>query len=86
MEACAKSAHSAEIERKKIEKQRPIRFRRQRNHFPFLICACVIVDPLQIGGFAAKAGAIINELAVDLASGKIYKRHEYLSIFVAVYL
>jgi hypothetical protein len=46
----------------------------------------MVVDPLQIGGFAAKAGAVVNELAVDLASGKIYKRHRYLSIFVAVYL
>ena len=86
MEARAKSAHGTEIEREKIEKQGAIRFRRQRNHFPFLICACVVVDPLQIGGFAAKAGTVINELAVDLASGKIYKRHEYLNIFVAVYL
>ena len=76
VEAGFESANGAKIERKKIEKQGAIGFGGKRNHLPFLICAGIFVDPLQIGGFSAKAGAVINQLAVNLASGEVDKWHE----------
>src|SRR5487761_194774 len=78
MEARAESSNRSQVERKKIEKQSAVCFRRQRNHFPFLIRAGMVVDPLQIGGFAAEAGTVVDKLAVDFASRKIYERHESL--------
>ena len=80
MEAGAKAAHGAEIERKKIEEKSAIGFGGERNHLSLLIRSGVLVDPLQVGGLAAKARAVVNKLAVNFASGKIYKRHNFLGI------
>jgi hypothetical protein len=45
-----------------------------------LIRSGVLIDPLQVGGLSAKARAVVNKLAVNFASGKIYKRHNFLRI------
>jgi hypothetical protein len=34
---------------------------------------------LQVRGLPAEAGAVVDELAVDFARGKINKRHNFLS-------
>jgi hypothetical protein len=80
MEAGAKAAHRAQIERKKIEEKSAIGFGGERNHLSLLIRPGVLVDPLQVGGLSAKARAVVNKLAVNFASGKIYKRHNFLRI------
>src|SRR5271170_7458910 len=80
METGAKAAHGAQIERKKIEEKSAIGFGGKRNHLSLLIRSGVLIDPLQVGGFAAKARAVVNKLAVNFASGKIYKRHNFLRI------
>src|SRR5271156_4735414 len=80
MEAGAKAAHGAQIERKKIEEKSAIGFGGKRNHLSLLIRSGMLVDPLQVGGLPAKAGAVVNKLAVNFASGKIYKRHNFLRI------
>jgi hypothetical protein len=85
MEARAESPHGAEIKRQKIEKQGAVCFGCERYHFSFLIVAGMVVNPLKVGGFATKARAIVDKLAVNLSSGKVYERHKPLS-FVAVYL
>ncbi len=86
MKARLESAHGAEIEGQKVEEKGAIRLRRQRNHLPFLIRSRVLVNPLQIGGLPAKAGAVINQLAVDFACRKIDKRHDFLRNSLARYL
>jgi len=71
------AAHGPEIEGKKVEEERAVGFSSQRNHFAFLVLASVIVDPLEIGGFAAQSRAVVDKLAVNLASGKIDKGHVF---------
>src|ERR1700761_6361293 len=80
MKARFESAHRAEVQRKKIEEQRAVGFRRQRNHLSLLIRPGVFVDPLQVRGLPAEAGTVIDEFAVNLASGKVYKRHNFLRL------
>jgi hypothetical protein len=78
MEARLEAPDRAQIERQKIEEKSAIRLRGQGYHFAFLRAARVVVHPLQIGGFPAKAGAIVNKLAVNLPSGEVDKRHDFL--------
>jgi hypothetical protein len=47
------ASNAAEIEREKIEKKRAVGFRSQRNHLAFHARPCVVVNPLEIGGFPA---------------------------------
>jgi hypothetical protein len=79
MKARSKSAHGSKVERKKIEEESAVRLGCERNHLSFLIRSRVVVNPLQVRGLPAKAGAVVDELAVDFASGKINKRHNFLS-------
>src|SRR5208282_3267048 len=80
MEARLESAHGAEIERKKIEEKGSVGLGSKRDHFSLLAGARVLVNPLQIGGLPAQAGPVVHELAVNFASGKIYKRHNFLKL------
>jgi len=80
MKAGAKATDGAQIKRKKIEEKSAIGFGSERNHLSLLIRSGVFVDPLQVGGLAAKARAVVNKLAVNFASGKIYKGHNFLKI------
>src|SRR5208282_1390515 len=78
VKAGAESPDGAQIERKEIEEKRAVGFGRERDHFALLIRSRVVVNPLQIGGFAAKTGTVVHKLAVDLARGKINKGHNFL--------
>ncbi len=75
MKARFESAHRSQIQRQKVEKDRPVGLRCQRNHFPFLILACVVVDPLQVRGLSAETRTVVNQLAVNFACRKIDERH-----------
>src|SRR5882762_2135799 len=75
MKTRLESTHRAQIQWKEIEEQRAVRFRRQRNHFAFLILPRVVVNPLQICGLSAQAGTVVHQLAVDFARRKIDERH-----------
>src|SRR2546422_714626 len=77
MEARFESAHGAQVQRKKIEEQRPVGFGRQGNHLPFVVLHGVVVDPLEIGGFSTQTWTVVHELAVNFAGRKIDKRHSY---------
>ena len=80
VKAGLESADGAEVERKKIEEKSAIGFRGERNHLSLLIRTSMLVDPLQVGGLSAETRAVIHKLAVDLASGKINKRHDFLRV------
>src|ERR1700726_2806802 len=75
MKARFESAHRPQIQRQKVEEQRAVRLRRQRHHFPFLILARVVVDPLQVCGLSAQTWTVVHQLAVDFARRKIDERH-----------
>ena len=71
MEAGLETPNRSEIERKEIEEQGSIGFGGERNHLaPRLICG-LFVDNLQVGGFSTKAGTVVNNLAIDLASREV---------------
>jgi hypothetical protein len=84
MEGRPESAHSPQVERKKIEEKSSIRLGRQRHHLSLLIRPRVFIDPLQIRGLPAQTGTIVDKLAVNFARGKINKRHNFLSFAAEV--
>src|SRR5438093_12161499 len=65
----------SQVQWQKVKKQRPVRLRRQRYHFPLLILPRVVVDPLQVRGFSAQTWTVVHQLAVDFARRKIDERH-----------
>src|SRR6267154_3732641 len=75
MEARLESAHGSQIQGQEIEEQRAVGFRRQRNHFAFLILPGVVVHPLQVRGLPAETGTVVHELAINFARRKINERH-----------
>src|SRR5262249_38723809 len=68
-----KSADCPQIERQKVEEEGSVGFGCQRDHFAFLIVAGLIKNVLQIRRFAAEAGAVIDDFAVDFAGCEIDK-------------
>ena len=75
MQARFEAADGAQIERKEVKEQRAVSLRGQGNHLALLAGAGVVVNPLQIGGLAAQTGSVVDQLAVDLACGKVDERH-----------
>src|SRR5258707_15834315 len=82
MKARFEPAHRSQIQRQKVEKQRAVRLRRQRNHFPFLVLPRVVIDPLQVRGLTAQTWTVIHQLAVNFARRKIDERHFVLTRLV----
>ena len=69
------AANRAQVERKKIEEESAVGLGGQGNHFPFLVLAGVVVDPLQVGGLSAQTWTVVHQLAINFARGKIDERH-----------
>src|SRR5260370_5371079 len=59
--------HCTQIQRQEIEKQGSISLGGQRDHLPLLLFGCFLEDELQIRRLTAQPGAVIDDLAVDLA-------------------
>ena len=75
MKARFEPAYRSEVQWQKVEKQRPVRLRRQRHHFSLLILPRVVVDPLQVRGLSAQTRTVVHQLAVNFARRKIDERH-----------
>src|SRR6266404_3638428 len=75
MKARLETAHRPQIKGQKIEEQRPVCLRRQRNHLALLILPGVIVDPLQVCGLSAQTWTVVHQLAINFARRKIDERH-----------
>src|SRR5260370_36186660 len=75
MKTRLETAHRPQIQGKKVEEERAVRFRGQGDHFSFLVLSRVIVNPLQVGGLSAKTWTVIHQLAINFARGKIDERH-----------
>jgi hypothetical protein len=65
------AAYRAEIERQEVEEQRAFGFGGQRDHLALLLIRGFLVDHLQIRGLAAEAGAVVHDLAVNLAGCEV---------------
>ena len=74
--ASFEATHRAQVEGQEIEKQCALGFRGQRDHLAFLLFGGLLIDELQVGGFAAKSSAVIHDLAVNFARGKIDKAQD----------
>ncbi len=69
------AADGAQVERKKIEEEGAVGLSGQGNHFPLLVLAGVVVDPLEVGGLSAQTWTVVHQFAVNFARGKIDERH-----------
>src|SRR5262249_25893527 len=65
----------AERDRKKIEEQRPLGLRREGDHLALRVGVGPLEDVVQVGGLPAQAGAVVDDLAVDLARQMIDEAH-----------
>jgi hypothetical protein len=83
MEPRAEAANAAQIQWQEIEEQGAFGFRGQRDHLALLPLAGTLVDKLQIRGFAAQTGAVVDDLAIDLASGEVDKTQVCLELDVS---
>src|SRR5262249_52319629 len=69
MKACFESAHGAQIERKKVEKQGPVSLGGKRDHLPLV--RGHFKDLLQVGRLAAQTGAIVDQFTVDFLGREV---------------
>ena len=61
------AAHRAQIQRQEVEEQGSIGLGGERDHLALLLFGCFLEDELQIRRLAAQPGAVVDDLAVDLA-------------------
>src|SRR5947209_3653844 len=73
METRAEASNCSEIQRQEVKEERTVGFRRQGDHLAFLLVDRLIENMLQVRCFTAQTGAVINDLAVNFASGKVYE-------------
>src|SRR3990170_2574904 len=69
------SANRAEVDGQEVEEQRALRLGRERNELSSRFRLYLAVDVLEIRGFSAKPGTVVNDLTVDLARGVVDHRH-----------
>src|ERR1035438_3026015 len=70
-DAGLEATHRTKIKRQEIEEQGSIGLRGQGDHLALLLFGCFLEDELQIRRLAAQPGAIVDDLAVDLARCEI---------------
>src|SRR5262249_48966201 len=71
VDASLEAAHGAQIQRQEIEEQGSLSLGSERDHLALLSFGGLLENTLQIGSLAAQPGAIVNDLAIDLAGCKI---------------
>jgi hypothetical protein len=69
MESRLETANGAEVQRKEIEEQGSITLSGQRDHLALVWG--IVEDHLQVCGLPTQTGAVVNQLAIDLAGGKV---------------
>ncbi len=67
MDARLEAPHRAQIEWQEVEEQGSIGLGSKRDHLALLLFGCFLEDELQIRRLAAQSGAVVDDLAVDLA-------------------
>src|SRR5574341_1303503 len=77
VEARLEAADLAEREREEVEEERALRLGREGDHLALRVRVRLRVDVLQVGRLPAEAGAVIDDLAVDLARAVVDEAHGY---------
>jgi hypothetical protein len=75
VEARLEAADLTERERQEVEEQRALGLGGERDHLPLQIGVGLVVDPLQVGRLATQPGAVVDDLAVDLARRVVDEGH-----------
>jgi hypothetical protein len=75
VEASLEPAYRAEVDGKEIEEESPLSLRRQRYELPSRLRFDLAVDVLEVRGFSAEPGTLVNDHTVDLARGVVDHRH-----------
>ncbi len=75
VEAGREAADRTEIERQEVEEERAVGFGGERDHLALRLGRSLAVDELQVGRLSTQPGAVVDDLAVDLAAGVVDERH-----------
>ncbi len=75
MEPDRPAANPDRLDRHEVEEERPFRFRGDRFHLAPNISGQALVDVDEIRGLAAQAGAVVDDLGVDLTIRDVDQRH-----------
>src|SRR5207247_4365193 len=76
----AKPPDLPQLQRKEVEEQRAVHLRGQGDHLAAGFLGDARINVLEIGGFAAEAGTVIDDFAVDLARRVIDQRHVAMAL------
>src|SRR5262250_2831844 len=71
MNASLKTTNRTEIQREEVEKQGSFGLGGERDHFALLLLGGLLINVLQVGGLAAEARAIVDDLAIYLAGCEV---------------
>ncbi len=66
----------SQVERKEVEKNRPIPIGVNGNHFPSNLFLGLFEDIEKICGFSTKTTTVVDNLALDFVLAEIYERHK----------
>src|SRR5207302_5562186 len=75
VEAGLEAADLAEAEREEVEEERSLGLGGERDHLALRLLVRIRVDELQIRRLPAQAGAVVDDLAVDLARAVVDEAH-----------
>src|SRR4030095_10936546 len=76
LEARREARDRPEVERKEVEEERAVGLRRERDHRASPVARYLVVDVMQIARLPRPSGAVIDDLAGDLARGVVDEGHE----------
>ena len=68
-------ANRAELDRKKVEEERAIRFGGEREHLALVLDGQLLVDPLQVGRLAAQTRTVVDDLRGEFFCGVVEENH-----------
>jgi hypothetical protein len=71
------AADRAQIERQEIEEQGSLGFCGERDHLALLLFCGLLVNNLQVRGFAAQPGAVVHDFAIDLAGCEVDETQDF---------
>ena len=75
LQACAVAPHQARFQGQQVEEQGPVSLRVQAHHLAPALAAGLAVDGMEVGGLAAQAGAVVDDLHRHIPGGVIEKNH-----------
>src|SRR5690606_29590671 len=78
VEARLEAVDLAQVEGQEVEEQRALVLGGERHHLALRLGRHLLVDLLEVGGLTRQAGAVVDDLEVDLAGGEVDGAHRSL--------